>query len=87
MSEMVEVAALAIAAEHAEMEPDDPYRFRRLAKAAIRSLREPTQAMVLAACAKANEEQIRPITIHRGDAVTVWQAMIDAMLQPDIETF
>ncbi len=79
MSEMVEVAALAIAAEHAEMEPDDPYRFRRLAKAAIRALRKPTLNMILAGLAAEAEPQ--EIVQKQ------WEAMIDAALQPDIETF
>lgn len=51
-----------------------------IARAILEEMREPTEAMILAACAKAREEQVRPIAIHRIDAATLWQAMIDAAL-------
>jgi hypothetical protein len=50
------------------------------AKVAIKAMREPTEAMILAACAKAKEEQVRPIEINRIDADTLYRAMIDAAL-------
>lgn len=53
---------------------------RAIVRAVLDGLRDPSQEMLVAACAKANEEQIRHIPIRRTDAATVWQAMIDAIL-------
>jgi len=49
--------------------------------AAIKAMREPTEEMVLAGCAKAREEQVRPISVNRKDAWDLWQAMIDNALK------
>ena len=53
------------------------------ARAAIRAMGEPTKEMVLAGCAKAAEEQLRPISINRRDAADLWRAMIDAASPPE----
>ncbi len=48
MNEMVERVAREIEAEFAEMEPNDVHRWRRLARAAIAAMREPTFEMCVA---------------------------------------
>lgn len=48
-----------------------------LTTAVLAEMREPTKAMLLACCAKAAEEQCRPISVNVTDAAAFWQAMID----------
>lgn len=51
-----------------------------MARAAIGVMREPVVPMILAACAAANAEQIRPVAVRRADVGLMWSAMIDAAL-------
>lgn len=51
--------------------------YRMLAVHVLAEMREPTTEMLLACCAKAAEEQCRPITVNVTDAADFWQAMID----------
>ena len=62
---------------------DDRYfpDYDTLARAAITAMREPTETMLHAGCAKAAEEQARPVGINRTDAGDIFQAMIDAALE------
>lgn len=58
-----------------------PFDYQRFLRALLLELREPTGKMLVAACEKAAEEQVRPIPIHRVDAASIWQAMIDEVLK------
>jgi hypothetical protein len=70
VSEWIEGIAQALAAEMAEMEPDDPLKYRRLVKAVLSAAREPTEAMV---------DQRYPC-LSFFQAREMWQRMIDAAL-------
>lgn len=54
----------------------------KMAAGAIAAMREPSEGMLLAGCAKAAEEQARVVEIHRKDVADIWQAMIDEALKP-----
>lgn len=54
--------------------------FERFAWAALDALLEPTTGMILAVCAKAKEEQCRPIEVHRRDAADFIEAAIKAAM-------
>jgi hypothetical protein len=88
MSEMVErVARAMFEDDQFDYEPKMPTweetgareEYRRKAKIAIRAMREPSEAMIDAAYTGYDSEGFG---IGRHDALTVWQAMIDATL-PD----
>lgn len=55
--------------------------YEKTARTMIAAMREPTTPMIVAACTKAEEEQARPVAIHRTDAEDCWRAMIDAALR------
>ena len=48
---------------------------------ALSAMRLPTLAMLRAACAKAAEEQVRPVAIRLTDAEQMFTAMIDEALK------
>ena len=70
MSEMIERVARAIAEQMFDY-PDGDKSFHNEARAAIAAMREPTEAMQIAA-------------IHTdGQCIVMWQAMIDAALSSE----
>lgn len=54
------------------------------AREVLAEMREPTKEMLIAACAEAAKEQLRPVAIHLHDAELCWRAMIDAALAKPI---
>lgn len=55
--------------------------YRDMARAVFQAIAEPTEAMILAACADAAREQCRPVAIHRKDADDCWRAMVAEVLK------
>ncbi len=97
MSKMVDRAARALEAECTEMEPNDKYRFHRLARAVIVAMREPTEAMLTASANLAVTKEVNSALVvaaeHGCGAIPSaswpdhspihqwWRAMIDEALR------
>jgi hypothetical protein len=80
MSEMVERVARAIIAGFDEItEPEERASVRKLARAAIEAMREPTEGMVNLLLRNMSENEDNPNISY--DAIEVWRAMIDEALR------
>ena len=66
---------------YADLQPEERVRVLAVVDVIDGMLRDPTTAMLLAACAEAKKEQLRPLNIHRTDAAMIWQAMLSEALK------